>query len=139
MAETAVESLRNGYVKGSGAGTLTDPFIQRMTLADAAGNPVYGIGVVASAGTKNNVASSATSVPIAAANATRKSITIVNDSTAILYLDRTGGTASATSYTDFLAGSTGGVPTSLTVNNFTGAVTGIWASATGAARVSEYT
>lgn len=139
MAETAVESLRNGYVKGSGAGTLADPFIQRMTLADAAGNPVYGIGVVASTGTKANVASSATSVTIAAANVTRKSITIVNDSTAILYLDRTGGTASATSYTDFLAGSTGGVPVSLTVNNFTGAVTGIWASAAGFARVSEFT
>lgn len=93
----------------------------------------------ASAGTKANVSGSASSVTILAANTSRKSVTIVNDSTAILYLDRTGGTASSTSYTDFLPGTVGGVPTQITINDFTGLITGIWASATGAARVSEYT
>lgn len=92
----------------------------------------------ASTGTKASVAASGTSITILALNLNRKSAKIVNDSTAILYLDATGGTASSSSYTDFVPGSVSGVPSTLTINNFTGLLTGIWASATGNARVSEY-
>lgn len=94
----------------------------------------------ATAGTKASVGDAAASTTLLAANAARKSVTIVNDSTAILYVDATGGTASSTSYTHYLPGTGGGTPASLTINDFTGLITGIWASdAGGNARVSEYT
>lgn len=93
----------------------------------------------ASAATKTNVASSGTSVTLLAQNTSRKSLTIANDSTAILYIDATGGTASSSSYTVALPAAAGSIASSLTINNFTGAITGIWASANGNARVTEYT
>lgn len=87
-----------------------------------------------STGTKSNVASSASSVTILAANTARKGATIANDSTAILYLDVSGGTASTSSYTVQLAsGDYYEVPF-----GYSGAITGIWASANGSARVTEF-
>lgn len=92
-----------------------------------------------STSTKANVAGSATSVTILAANTARRGATITNDSTAILYLDLTGGTASATSYTVQLAGSTAsGVSYFEVPFGYTGLITGLWASATGNARVTEF-
>jgi hypothetical protein len=86
------------------------------------------------AGTKANVSGSASSVAILAANDDRLAATIWNDSAAILYLDLTGGTATATSCTvKLVADAYFEVP-----NRVTGAITGIWASATGAARVTEF-
>ena len=87
------------------------------------------------AGTKANVAGSASSVTILAANALRTGASVYNDSTAILYLDVTGGTASATSFTIKLqADEYYEVPF-----GYHGLITGIWASATGSARVTEWT
>lgn len=87
-------------------------------------------------GTKANVSASASSVTIRAALAGRKGLSVYNDSSAILYLDTTGGTASATSFTIAMAANSYyELPAPVVV----GAVTGIWASATGAARVVEYT
>ncbi len=87
-----------------------------------------------STGTKSNVAGSASSVTVLASNTNRKGAMVFNDSTAILYLDLSGGTASATSYSTQ-------VPANglyeLTVV-YTGAITGIWSSATGNARVTEF-
>jgi hypothetical protein len=87
------------------------------------------------AATKANVASSASSGTILAANPNRIGAFITNDSTAILYLDLTGGTASITSYTVQLAanGGTHEVPF-----GYTGLITGIWAAANGNARVTEF-
>ena len=85
-------------------------------------------------GTASNVSGSATSVTLLASNANRLGATFYNDSTAILYL-KCGATASTTSFTvklfaeDFYE-----LPA-----NYTGIVDGIWASATGAARVTEFT
>jgi hypothetical protein len=88
-----------------------------------------------STGTKSNVGGAATSTTILASNANRLGMSIYNDSAAILYLDTTGGTASATSYTAQVApGGYYEMPF-----HYTGLVTGIWASATGTARVVEYT
>jgi len=79
-----------------------------------------------------NVAGSATSVTVLALNANRKGATIYNDSTAILYL-KLGATASTTSFTvKMQPDSYFEVP-----GQYTGVIDGIWASATGSARVTE--
>lgn len=87
------------------------------------------------ASTKANVAGAAASTTILAANALRTGATVWNDSTAILYIDLTGGTASATSCSvKLIADAYYEVP-----YGYHGLITGIWASATGSARVTELT
>lgn len=91
--------------------------------------------VRSSTGTQSNVAGSASSVTILASNANRLGGAVYNDSTAILYLLLGSGTASATAHSvQMQAGSYFEVPAF-----YTGAMTGIWASATGSARVTELT
>jgi hypothetical protein len=86
-------------------------------------------------GAQSNVASSAASVTILASNANRLGATIYNDSTAVLYLLVAAGAASNSAYTVQLpGGALFEVPF-----NYTGIISGIWASATGNARVTEYT
>ncbi len=83
---------------------------------------------------QTSVAGSASSVSLLASNASRLGATIFNDSSAILYL-KLGTTASTTSYTAQLASNAYyEVPF-----NYTGAIDGIWASATGNARITELT
>lgn len=88
----------------------------------------------ATTATLANVAGSASSVTLIAANTSRKGATIQNDSTAILYV-KFGSTASSTSYTVLMQ------PQSYyeVPGGYTGIITGIWASATGNARVTELT
>lgn len=89
-------------------------------------------------GTQTSVASSATSVTILASNTGRKKFIIWNDSTQILYLlFVTGGTASTTVYTIQLGAQQGYEWASQPI--YTGAIIGIWASANGNARVTEFT
>lgn len=91
----------------------------------------------AATGTLSNVASSATSVTVLAANAERIGATITNDSSALLYL-KFGATASTTSYTVVLAGAASAPFSYYEVPaGYTGIIDGIWASATGNARVTE--
>lgn len=81
-----------------------------------------------------NVTSSASSVTVFAANGAARARTIYNDSTAVLYL-KFGATASTTSYTVQLAsGDYYEFPQPL----YGGLVDGIWASANGAARTTEW-
>lgn len=83
--------------------------------------------------TLSNIAGSATSVTLLASNSSRKVATIVNDSTVDLYV-KFGSTASTTSYTVLM------VPNAyyeVPQPVYTGIITGIWASATGNARVTE--
>lgn len=88
----------------------------------------------AATATLTNVASSATSVTILAANASRVGAQVYNDSTQVLYL-KFGATASATSFTVPLATNTYyEVPA-----GYTGILDGIWVSANGNARVTEET
>ena len=86
--------------------------------------------------TLSNVASSATSVTVLAANTSRKGACIFNDSTAVLYL-KFGATASTSSYTVQIAAS--GYFELPLPNVYTGIMDGIWASANGNARVTELT
>lgn len=82
-----------------------------------------------------SVNGSGTSVSLLALNANRKQATFYNDSTAILYL-KLGSTASTTSYTVQLVA---GAYYELPWKSYTGAIDGIWASATGAVRITELT
>jgi hypothetical protein len=88
-------------------------------------------------GTHSSVGDSATSVTILAANTRRRGASIVNASTAILYLNMTGDTATATTAHHVQ------LPTLAYYEvpfGFTGLITGIWASdAGGSANVVEYT
>jgi hypothetical protein len=89
--------------------------------------------------TRANVASSASSVTLRAANAARKGLVISNAGAATLYVDLTGGTATTTTANSFplSPGQTYVMdPTTFT----TGLVTGIWAATGGSgANVTEFT
>jgi hypothetical protein len=88
-------------------------------------------------GTSSSVAASATAVTLLAANGSRKGATIYNDSSAVLYV-KLGSGASTTSFTALLVGNGGGAGGYFEVPAaYTGIITGIWASATGAARITE--
>lgn len=81
-----------------------------------------------------NVASSATSVTLFAAAASVKGRAIFNDSTAVLYV-KFGATASSTSYTVQLAA---GDYYEFPHPCYGGVVDGIWASANGNARTTQW-
>lgn len=86
-----------------------------------------------------NVAGSATSVTLLAANDARIGAQITNDSSALLYI-KFGTTASTTSYTVVLAGAASAPFSYYEIPaGYTGRIDGIWASATGNARVTEIT
>ena len=95
--------------------------------------PAKSISTCANA-TVTKVASSATNVTLLAGNYGRLGCYIYNDSTAILYV-KCGATAVvADSFTVQLATETGWeVPA-----GYTGRIDGIWASANGAAMVTEF-
>lgn len=95
------------------------------------------VAQTAATGTLSNVADTATSTLILAANTARKGAFVYNDSTVDLYL-KLGATASATSFTvklgpqDFFE-----LPPAPV---YTGIIDGIWASdASGSARITELT
>jgi len=85
-------------------------------------------------GTGSNVSGSLSSVNLLASNTARLGFTIYNDSTAVLYV-KFGTTASST---DFLVRIAAGGYFEGPFGH-TGRVDGIWASATGTARIVELT
>lgn len=90
---------------------------------------------LASTSAQSSVSAATSSTSLLSANANRLGASVYNDSTAILYLLLNSGTASTTAYSVQLgAGAYYEVPF-----GYTGAIKGIWASATGAARIMEYT
>lgn len=86
-----------------------------------------------------NVASSATSVSLLAANNNRKTAIIINDSTSDLYVTLNASAASITNYSLFLAARVGNTPSFLAINgdDYSGEIRGIWSSANGFARITE--
>lgn len=103
-------------------------------IVDGSGNQItsFGSPSKSTTGTQTSVSGSATNVTLLASNSSRLGGTISNDSTAVLYL-KMGTTASTTSYSvklfqdDYFE-----IP-----YNYVGELDGIWASATGAARITE--
>lgn len=107
-----------------------------VAVFDASGNQItnFGGGGTAATATLSNVSGSASSVTLLSSNSARIGASIANDSTAALYV-KFGTTASTTSYTiKLLQDDYYEVP-----YGYTGRIDGIWASATGAARVTEIT
>lgn len=120
--------------------TLLDQDNIRYHLVDAQGRLLVsgagGSGPTAATGTVTAVADNAASVTLLAANTARKGATIVNTSTALLYV-KCGATATTASFTVIL-----------NTNQYwecpfgyTGVIDGIWASDpnTGSAVVTEFT
>ena len=87
------------------------------------------------AATLANVSSSATSVTIFADTGRALGRAVFNDSTAVLYLAFDGSVASATNYTVQIAG---GGYYEFPQPALSGKITGIWSSATGAARTTAW-
>lgn len=122
----------NAVSAGNGA---SGTGVQRVTIA----NDSTGTVRIANATTptQSSVAGSATSVSLLASNANRRGATIVNESSAVLYL-KLGATASTTSYSVAMAGSASAPYAYYEVPfAYSGAIDGIWASATGNARITE--
>jgi hypothetical protein len=93
----------------------------------------------ANTATLANVAGSASSVTLLAANTSRIIATIFNDSAAILYV-KFGTTASTSSFTvRMVPNAYYEVPVGRDGRVYNGRIDGIWASATGNARVTEIT
>lgn len=85
-------------------------------------------------GTQSIVAAAAADTSILASNANRKGATIYNDSTAVMYLLVGSGAASTTVYTaQLVGGAYYEVPF-----GYTGQIRGYWATATGNARITEF-
>lgn len=104
----------------------------------APGNSTTGLTQIESrtaSSAVTSVASSATNVTILASNAARRMATVYNDSTQILYLKVGSATASTSSYTVQIAAS-GFYEVPFPV--CTGIIDGIWASANGSARITEW-
>lgn len=119
-----------------GDSAVTDPTASASVVALLKGILSRGHSVT---GTTSQVNSSATAVTVLAANTARVGATIVNDSTAILYLILSSTTPTSAVYTVPLAakatvGSYYEVPF-----GYTGIIKGIWASANGTAVVTELT
>lgn len=79
-----------------------------------------------------SVAGATSSTALLASNAQRRNAKIFNDSGAILYINE-GATASTTAFTVKL------LPDEFYETDYTGALNGIWSSATGSARITEIT
>lgn len=91
-------------------------------------------GINTQTATLANVASSATSVTLFAANAAARGRAVFNDSTAVLYL-KFGATASSSSHTVQVAA---GVYFEFPQPLYGGVVDGAWATANGNARTTEW-
>jgi hypothetical protein len=123
---------------GGDAGNGLDVDVTRLP-ALVAGTALIGkiAAQVATTATLANVSGATSSTTLLALNANRLAFVIVNDSTSVLYV-KFGSTASATSFTYLLQpGQT--VDSSGFPLIYTGIITGIWVSATGAARTTEIT
>ena len=127
-------------ITGTPLGTVSNPLITAGTGGSSGITQAEFVAALkSSTGTKTSVNSGTSSVTILASNAARKGASISNTDANILYLDLSGGTASATSFTVALgAGNTN--PTYFEVPfGFSGAIPGIWAAdGTGAALVTEF-
>lgn len=83
-----------------------------------------------------SVNSSASTQTLKAANLNRKSLTIVNDSTAPLYI-KYGAGASLSDYSIVLSEKSGNNFAHAFIDDTTDLITGIWASANGSAKITE--
>lgn len=105
-------------------------YIPAVTLVDPT-----GASTAPATGTLTSVTSSASDGTILAANTSRKGVLIDNESTAVLYLLFAVGTSSTSNYSIRVPS---GGNFSFNPGEYTGIIKGIWASANGFARVTEF-
>ena len=112
--------------------TLVDSLTNVTSTFKSDGSMVVAFS--ATTGTQSSVAASASSVTVLAANTARKGAAVFNDSSFELSLMIATGAASATAFTYRLpAYGYYEIPF-----GYTGAIAGIWSTASGSARVTEY-
>ncbi len=127
------DSTQAGYLRGAKpTGMSYGPLVVAGTSGGSVATTAAPVVLTTSAPAR--VASSATVVTLMVANAARLSLTIYNESTQVLYV-KTGSAASATDY-NFQVPALGYYEMPVTAL-WRGIVTGIWASAVGAAMVTE--
>ena len=106
-------------------------FIPLTALCDNTGAPV-----AASAGSNRvDITSGTSDQTFVAANPARKGLLIDNESTSVLYLLFATGTSSVTNYSVRVPA---GANINLGANFYTGIIKGVWASANGFARITEF-
>lgn len=141
----ATKSMLSGAVFNSTPPTLTNGQ-QAALQMDANGNlkvslasssdatpiPVTNSNDNAGTAALTSVAGSITTGSLLASNTARKSFSIFNDSASVLYV-AFAATASATAYTIKMQPQSFYVPE----KNYTGAISGIWVAAVGAAKITE--
>lgn len=127
---------QSGNTVDLGSGKMAVAVVQVDSTGAAVSSGGGGGATAAGTATVTSVADSATSVTLKALNASRLGLSIVNDSSARLYI-KCGTTATVTDYTVSL----GQHESWECPFGFTGRVDGIWETdpGTGAARVTEYT
>jgi hypothetical protein len=125
------DGVANDAEAGAGA---VDTGTLRTTLASD--DPLVTMVTAPATGTQTSVAASASDGTILASNASRKGAYIYNDSTVVLYILLSNAVSSATSMTRPLAA---GEAMYILPGSYTGVIKGIWVSATGSARVTEWT
>lgn len=131
-----VDAAGNLITTPLASGTQAVNLTQVNGAALSATNPVPTAPniILSSTATLTSVNGAASSTSLLAANASRKAAYFYNDSSAILYL-AFAGSASTSAYTvQIPAQSFFEMPP---VPVYTGAIFGIWASATGAVRITE--
>lgn len=116
-------------------GTLNGASTSAKQLPDNHNVTVSNFPSSPSSGTNSSVAGSTSQVTLLAANASRKGATIYNDSTLNALKISLGATVTGTSFTAVIA-STGYYEVPF---GYTGIITGVFNTATGAARITELT
>lgn len=132
--QTAVPISAASLPLPTGSATSANQITANSSLSTIATN-TGNIPSPSTTGTTTSVAASASDVTILASNASRKGATIFNDSNYTLYLLVAAGVSTITNYTVQMSGNDYfEIPF-----EYTGIIKGLWASATGSARVTEYT
>lgn len=130
--QTLTHSSKSGVVVVKWTLTGTTPSFAGVNISLNSKDVAFS---VPTSGTQTSVGGNAASALILAANSQRKSATFYNDSTSAMYLNLTGGTASTSAFSVKLQQQQ---YYELPLPMYTGAITGIWDTATGNLRITEF-
>lgn len=116
--------------------SLTNARAKAVAMVDTNGDQITTLaGTPPANAALTSVAASVTSVTLLAANANRRKFIIINDGTKNLFV-AFAATATSAAYSVLLPG---GQAYESEMNDYTGVISGIWATANGNARITEIT
>jgi len=121
------------FTISAGIVTVTN-IVNEVEIKNDSGNPIP-IGVPVRTPTTVSIASTTASTTIVSSNTNRKGIIINNQSTSDLYLSFTSPASSSNSFLEMAAGSVLALDQQLIITN---AVYGIWDSANGTVKVTQF-